>query len=308
MSPDPPAETVHLPFESGEYRLAMGLQACPEAEWIELDARYRAELALRRGLLGLRRDAVLGLGADTLPARREVLALLGAHLPARYPRWFRLGTDGRLHNLLTGERWSLARPERDPLEVAARLVQEDLCLLRLDAGTPVLTDAALCFPSRWMLAEKLGRPLAAVHAPVPLYAARLAGPVDRFLAALRPGRIARRFNWALLDDPALFQPTGKFRAAHDPAITAANAGARLWLRVERQTLRLLPESGAVLFTIRVHVTPLARLPAGATAARLAEAVRALPEATARYKSIAPFRDAVLAWLDARSRDVSPEPE
>ena len=308
MRPEPPPAPLRLPFEPGPYRPAMALQACAEADWIEIDAGYRAELALRRGLLDLRRPEVLGLGPDTLPARRELLALLASHLPARFPAWFAATADGRLRNHLTNETWHLDRPEPDPLEVAARLVQEDLCLLRLDAGTPVLTDAALCFPSRWRLAEKLSRPLAAVHDPVPFYAARLAAPVDRFLSALRPGRIAQRLNWALVDDPALFQPTGKFRAAHDPAITAANAGARLWLRVERQTLRLLPASGAVLFTIRVHVTGLVRIPAGPEAARLAEAVRALPEATLRYKSIAPFRAALLGWLDRRSDAVSPLPE
>ena len=308
MRPEPPPAPLHLPFEPGPYRLAMALQACAEADWIEIDAGYRAELALRRGLLDLRRPEVLGLGPDTLPARRELLALLAHHMPARFPAWFAAAPDGRLRNRLTGEVWQLDHPAPDPLDLAARLVQEDLCLLRLDAGTPVLTDAALCFPSRWRLAEKLGRPLASVHEPVPLYAERLAAPVDRFMAALRPGRIAKRYNWALVDDPALFQPAGKFRAAHDPAITATNAGARLWLRVERQTLRLLPASGAVVFTIRVHVTPLARIAIPAVAASLAEAVRALPEATLRYKSIAPFRAAVLGWLDRRSDAVSPLPE
>ena len=77
-----------------------------------------------------------------------------------------------------------------------------------------------------------------------------------------------------------------------------NAGARLHLRTERQSFRLLPQSGAVLFAIRVHSTPLARLAGipGATA-RLAAAVRALPEAMARYKSLPVYRDALLAWLD-----------
>ena len=60
-----------------------------------------------------------------------------------------------------------------------------------------------------------------------------------------------------MDDPTLFQPTGKWRTAHDATITEQNAGERLFLRVERQTLRRLPDSGAVLFGIRVHVYPLA---------------------------------------------------
>ena len=75
-------------------------------------------------------------------------------------------------------------------------------------------------------------------------------------------------------------------------------GDRLFLRVERQTLSQLPETGAILFTIRVHVRPLARaIQTPAVAARLAEAIRALPDALQRYKNIGPFRPPLLAWLD-----------
>ena len=295
-----PAETVYLPFEAGPYRMAMGLLAADDAAWIERDARYPAEVALRRDLLATSHGAVFGACDGSAAARREVLDLLAAHLPARYPAGFtRIGPQ--LGNRQTGEVWNLADPPVDPLELAGRLVQEDLCVVRMLGQVPVLAAAVLCFPSRWRLAEKIGRPLAAVHAPVPGYAAALARPVDRFMAAIRPGHIALRLNWALVDDPALFQPTGKFRDAEDPSITPANAGARLWLRVERQTLRRLPGSGAVLFGIRVHVYPLAAIATpGAVSARLGSAVRALPEATAHYKSVTPFRTALLAWLEARA--------
>jgi hypothetical protein len=100
----------------------------------------------------------------------------------------------------------------------------------------------------------------------------------------------------------MFQPTGKWREQRNTAITPENAGERLYLRVERQTLRRLPQSGAILFGIRVHSYPLAHaIASAAAAARLAEAVRALPEATVNYKSLKVFGPALLAWLDARSR-------
>ena len=140
-----------------------------------------------------------------------------------------------------------------------------------------------------------------MHGPVPFYAERLATPVDRFMAKVKPGHIASRLNWSVLDDPAMFQPTGKWREQRNTAITPDNAGDRLYLRVERQTLRRLPQSGAILFGIRVHSYPLARaITTPAAASRLAEAVRALPEATVHYKSLKVFGPALLAWLDARS--------
>ncbi len=297
-APGLPPETIHLPFEAGPFRMAMGLLACAEADWIELDDRYPAEMAERRDLLATRHGEVFAACPGSGAARAEVLALLAAHLPQRFPAWFR--RDGEvLHNALTGEDWDLAAPPCDPLELAGRLVQEDLCLVRPEAEGPVLEAAILCAPSRWRLSEKLGRKLLAVHEAVPMYAERLGRPVDRFMGQLRPGRIALRMNWSVVDDPALFQLGGKHRTDSDPGFTAANAGARLHLRTERQTFRLLPETGRVLFNIRVHSTPLPRIAAiPGVAARLAGAVRALPEPIAAYKSLPVFRAALLEYLDA----------
>jgi dimethylamine monooxygenase subunit A len=115
---------------------------------------------------------------------------------------------------------------------------------------------------------------------------------------VRPGHIASRLNWSLLDDPALFQPDGKWRVETSAEITAENAGSRVFLRVERQTLRRLPVTQAVVFGIRVHVYPLSRvIERPDRAAALAAAVRALPAEIQHYKSLRPFRTALLGWLD-----------
>ncbi len=297
-----PAEILHDPIEPGPYRMAMGLTTVPEADWFELDDRYGADMAEKRHLLAERRADVLAAIPGTEAACAETLALVSAALTAHRSDWFsRSGPI--LTNHLTGEAWDTqAHP---PLELAGRLVQEDLCLIQNRPEGPVFAAGVLCFPSRWRLSEKIGLPLAAVHGPVPAYAERLAAPVDRFMRHLRPGRIVCRLNWSIVDDPALFQPGGKWRVARNDAVTAENAGDSLFLRVERQTLRLLPASGAVLFGIRVHVYPLHRAVAAGLdpdrnrflAGRLAAAVRALPDNVATYKSLPSFRTALLAWLD-----------
>ncbi len=296
-----PPEAIYLPFESGPYRMAMALTTVPESAWFEIDARYADEMAERRRLLAEQHEDVFGALPISDAARAETLRELVANLTTHAPQWF--SRDGDiLHNALTGETWDLAAPPCDPLELAGRLVQEDLCIIQQGEDGPIFTAAVLCFPSRWRLHEKLGKPLALVHGPVPFYGERLATPVDRFMARVKPGHIASRLNWSVLDDPAMFQPTGKWREQRNTAITPDNAGERLYLRVERQTLRRLPQSGAILFGIRVHSYPLARaITTPDAASRLAEAVRALPEATVHYKSLKVFGPALLAWLDARSR-------
>jgi dimethylamine monooxygenase subunit A len=290
-----PSETIHLPFEPGPYRMAMGLATVPETEWFDIDDRYPVEIAERQCLMTERRAEVFGMEPGAGAACSETLTMLIEHLARVHPDWF--GRDGTtFRNRLTGESWQLADDE--PLALAGRLVQEDLCLIEASPAGPRLTAAIVCFPSRWRLQEKLGRPLAEVHARVPFYGDRLARPVDRFMGQVRPGHIAARLNWSVLDDPTLFQPTGKWRTAHDATITEQNAGDRLFLRVERQTLRRLPASAAVLFGIRVHVYPMAGVvTTPAIAAGLAAAVRALPAETAHYKSLPMFQLALLGWLD-----------
>jgi hypothetical protein len=298
----PLPETIHLPFEAGPYRMAMGLVAVAETEWFEIDALYTSEIAERRRLLTTHRAEVFGAEPDSQPAQAETLTMIVEHLTRLHPAWFDRRGD-TFHNRLTGLSHDLAA--HPALETAGLLVQEDLCLIEASPEGPRLTAATLCFPSRWRLHEKLGRPLAGVHGNVPFYGERLARPVDRFMGHVRTGHIVARVNWSVLDDPALFQPTGKWRAAHDATITERNAGERLFLRVERQTLRRLPVSFAVLFGIRVHVYPLSRAIASAEiAARLAAAVRALPAEMAHYKSLPTFQTALLGWLDLRADDRS----
>jgi hypothetical protein len=295
--PLPPSERLLLPFSPGPFRMAMDLLACPADELLEIDDRYDAEMAERRDLLATRHAEVFAAEPGSDLARAETLEAIVALLPRRYPAWFeRCGEV--LHNHLTGERWSLDDPGCDPLELAGRLVQEDLCLIDTAGPAPILSAAVLCAPSRWRLGEKIGRPLAAVHGAVPLYAERLSSPVDRFMGALRPGKSAERQNWSVVDDAALFQTGGKHRTEHDPSVTADNAADRLFLRVERQTFLCLPGSESVLFAIHVHSYPLARVLAIPGAARdLAAAVRALPDSLSVYKSLPAIRDALLDCLD-----------
>jgi dimethylamine monooxygenase subunit A len=226
-------------------------------------------------------------------------------LPERFPEHYRRH-DGRIENRITGERFALAAFDDAPLELAGRLVQEDLCLMQRGEAGYRLVAAVLCFPAHWRLADKLGRPLEAIHGPVPGFGERLAAPVDRFFASIQVARPVWRVNWSLVDQPTLFLPPE--HRGHPQPINAERAGEQLWLRVERQTLRRLPRSGDVVFGIHTCVDPLADAIDSAEAARaLAARIREMPEPMARYKSILPIRAPLLAWLDGRAevRDRAP---
>jgi len=292
----------YRPFLDGSWRLAMGLKALDLNDWIEIDDSFAAQLAERRALLEERRDEVCLALPESLIGQAEVLALLLDHLPARFPEIYRRSPEA-VENLVTGERFDLGLGawREAPLELAGRLIQEDLCLLRRSERGYRLVAGVVCFPSHWRLADKLGRPLDLIHGPVPGFAEQLATTVDRFFVNLKVERPVWRANWSLVDTPGLFRPPEHRRRPR--WLAAERAGEQVWLRVERQTLRRLPRTRDVLFTIRTYVEPLVRVvdtPATARAlvARLAE----LPDAMAAYKGIAPIRAPLLAWLERRATE------
>ena len=82
-----------------------------------------------------------------------------------------------------------------------------------------------------------------------------------------------------------------------PAVGDPSTGERLFLRVERETLRRFPNTDTVLFTIRTYIRPLAHLAARPEdAARLADALANLPDDVADYKRVIELSDAARHWL------------
>ncbi|MCK0128604.1 DUF3445 domain-containing protein [Erythrobacter sp. F6033] len=147
------------------------------------------------------------------------------------------------------------------LPEAALSTHEDMCLLTKRENEDVyrLIGAAVAWPSDWYPKDKIGLPLRALHAPIAGYEEHLATGVDRFMDSLTPGAIYGRCNWFIA-------PTGERRwlAKRPPQeefahVTPDNAGDTLFVRSERQTLRRLPETGAILFTIGIYVEPLGAL-------------------------------------------------
>jgi hypothetical protein len=183
---------------------------------------------------------------------------------------------------------------RPPLEAAALLVPDDLCLLLRRDAVWRLAAGVVCFPSMWRIGDKLGRPVTEVHAPVPAYADELGARVDRLLDRLAPGRPVWRRNWFVHDTPELHLP-----APPPPPPAPVVVPDGLWLRSERQTLRRLPSSGAILFTIRTRLAPLAVVAARPDiAAGLAAAIRSWSPELVEYRNAAGWRDGALAWLEA----------
>lgn len=226
--------TPYVPLDPRGWRLAMGLRPLDLANWLEFDEHREDELAQKAALLDECYEKVVATEPQGDDASRELLDEVRAYVKHYHPD-VATTTD----------------PEDHPLVAASRLVQEDLCVLLREDGWR-LRAACVCFPSRWELATKIGTTLDEIHAPVPHYEEELARPTRGFFDRLRPERSFWRLNWTLLDSPALYQPTSA-------RVAPSGELADWFFRVERQTLRQLPVSGAIVFTIRTYVTSAAEL-------------------------------------------------
>ena len=190
----------------------------------------------------------------------------------------------------------LSTAENDEaLWLASLAVHEDLVIMAPGAQGYGLVAASLCSPSHWRLPEKIGRPMARVHDPIPGIHEALTPRIDRIFENLRVETPVDRYNWSVQPDNALFA----WPEEHHEPIGVETA---LWYRVERQTLTRLPESGALAFTIRVHLDPLESLllQAGALPA-LISAIDATPEDLKQYKTfdwLAPALDKYRTLADA----------
>ncbi|MGF1552010.1 MAG: DUF3445 domain-containing protein [Paracoccaceae bacterium] len=265
------APAPYLPFLDPRQSRLPGIQPLDPAEWTVVHDDFAAQMRLRERLIEARADAVLATLPEGVAPAEELRAVLLDHL-AGCPDY-------------AAENGALVRPDGarvatsgPAMAAIGRMAAEDWCVLTPDpeAGEYRLVAAVLCFPSRWSLAEKLGRPLTAIHDPVPDYDATLARRVNRLFEGIRPGRPLWRANWLVHDDPTLFQPSAK----GDAGDAAGHDG--LYLRTERQTLARLPETEAVVFGIKTSVTPIEALGREARE-RLAALFAGLDEETIAFR-------------------------
>jgi len=242
----------HAPWRAGPPRFTVGLRPIDPTSWLFPDSEAHV-LEWKAGLLA-RPQEVWRQAPGAGPAADEAAAMVCAEAGA---------------------------PAGD-LFAAAHLVSDDLVVMIRGGDGRWLTGAiVLSAPTFFSVDHAFGRALTALHAPVPDGAA-LAARIGRVFDAVRPGQVLERFNWTLQWGDARFTPDAAPLRAAAQAAPVSQAPEHLHVRVERQTIIKLPETGAVLFTIRVCLDPVAELRPDEIAA-LAAAWRGLGPEGRSYK-------------------------
>lgn len=247
------ARPPYLPFLDGVPSFQPGLNPIPIEQWLLPDTEADAWLRDKCLIMKMMRANVAGGTLDSA-ACEELLALIVE---------------------ATGKVPSQSMPSA--LEEAASLVSDDLCILEAERpGDWRLSAGVLCAPTYWTLPERIGLDLGGLHGPVPGGDPELASRVGRIFTGLSPDIVLERFNWTVQASDKRYTPDRPGEAGKTPR--------DLHLRVERQTLRKLATSGAVIFTIRICLDPLLPiLEDGARREAFEDAWLGAPDAVRRYK-------------------------
>ncbi len=240
----------YAPFLDPRLARPPGLSPLDPADWLCVDPDYAAQMAERDRLLAARPEETMAALPEAAAPLAEFRTALLAALAAR-PEW-------------RAEPGAIRRPDGaavplslETLPLAGRLCQEDFLLMAPPAAAEDeyrLVAGVLCFPSRWLLAEKLGRPMTRIHAPVPYYAETLAKRVNRVFHGLAAERPMVRCNWLAHATDRLDLPQRE-----GEKISTGEVGNAWFLRTERQTLRRLPKTRVVVFGVKTTVTPFEAL-------------------------------------------------
>jgi len=224
-----------IPAEmAGQVRLP-GVTPCGVQDWLRVDGAYGAQMAYREALLARAGEEVVWLDPAAKPAACELLEECLKLLPA-------LGFDVLAQSVICPDGRDVAIDRARPLHTLGALVQEDICILQKQGEQHVLSGAIVCFPASWRLADKVGKPLGAIHAPVDEYDPEMARRVQRLFDGVQVGRPLWRFNRLSYAQADLHQPR---RANEDTK--------KGFIRSERQCILRLPISEAVVFTIHTYV-------------------------------------------------------
>jgi dimethylamine monooxygenase subunit A len=294
--------------------LRAGLRRLRNAKYFLLEEpdRLGPELLLKKKALDdpNRFPTVYVAEEDSLPAQQECLDLFLEYLPRRYPNEYEYDsventiTVNCIDTTFHVKDWYYTRP----FELCERIVQEDLVLMRPpkeDGESYRMAAAAVVF-SFDDLPQKLSQPVEFIHAPVPGYEKHIRKSMNLTFSKLKVEQPLWRNNWGIspnaeLDKPLYGSSLAQYqRTMSTDGVTADTIRAK-FLKVEYQTIRRLPRSSYLLFTVNTMVDPmhaLEKVPPAASC--LAASIRGMSPAMRQYKGIDndEICTAVLQYLDS----------
>ncbi|KAF1962017.1 hypothetical protein CC80DRAFT_401576 [Byssothecium circinans] len=234
------------------YHQTMALTKMEPDWWLELENTYAKRIKERQELFAKHGTSVM----DALPgsqfACKELMEMSLQFLCARYPHYFRLDQEAMVffNDILHTE---TDLNTTHPLHVLLNNVPEDYAIMMRDADNGYYTFRAgiICSALGWNLGTKIGLSLSEIHKPIPDYKEKM-----QYFTKKPTDKAIQRGSWGLEVDQPLYMPPGDLHENHRDVQMADLDISRCHLRVDWQTLRRMPLSGAVVFNFKALFTPI----------------------------------------------------
>lgn len=309
-------KTRPMPYRAfrHKYNITMGIRNMDWNNWIELDNEWMKFHNDKVKRLEEKDEELHGTFPEARDAAFELLDEFWAYLPQRYPSLFRQ-LDTGLENLLTGEVFTFRNCNRDeiktdPMVMAAKMVQDDLAIMIEGTdGQYYLKAGAIILPGFWRFKDKVGLPLNAIHTTgdVPKYQEKLQTGMSKFFTRLTCEKPVVRNNYFIQTDSDLGWSSSIGDENSDVVgwYTAPEAATidQLYFRSERQSLRRLPKTGAVVFTIRTYFLPITEMcEEPYIPRRLLDGIESWTDDVREYRGYEKFKDVILPYLKEKAAE------
>ncbi|QMU60255.1 MAG: DUF3445 domain-containing protein [Gammaproteobacteria bacterium] len=243
----------YYPFNGERGRLRLGLSTIECSEWIQYEDDFADRIKEKENLIKAQGKKVLDAVPASLAAQQELLNILLDNIQRYHAARF-VVSDGEIASKNNNKRYIIASYENNPLELVSYLVADDFCLLEEVDEDYKLVAASICAPTWWTLAEKMGKSLASIHAPIANLEEKIGRMIRHFLKNLKVEDCYQRSNWFLFSRPDLCVFPNSFDMYESMVnVDLENIEDRLYLRSERQTFRRLENTNTIVFGIKVYV-------------------------------------------------------
>lgn len=309
-------ETRPIPYRAFKHKYAinMGIRNMEWDNWFELDNEWEKFHNHKLERVEERGTELFGTLPPAQDAVYELLDEMWQYLPNRYPTLFKQKEYG-LDNLVTGEvhvfkEGFRTEKQEDPALTVAKMVQDDFAIMmENEEGIYHLKAGAILLAGFWRLKDKLNMPLSMIHTSgdVPKYNEKLKSGMEKFFIRQPCDKPVVRNNYFIQTDDHLPWSTSIGSESEEGigwyTAEPATKAEQLYFRSERQSLRRLPKSGAIVFTIRTYFLPIAELAQEPyIPRRLLNGMSTWDTDVQEYKGWHKYKDVIVPYLEEKARE------
>lgn len=309
------------PFTGKPYQLTMGIKRLDPQDWLLIEDSYLKSTTEKSRILDNNHNAyppTKNLRASTLLespeadcAIREWYDITVQYMCDKYPMIFSESTSKNIvYNTITKASFpkkASSRYSREQLlDILGKNIEEDFIILLKESPESeyFFKAGVFAFAAGFDPIDKFNKPLTAIHSPIPGYETKLKRSMNKYFDRIQPGEFVLRSNFSVQTHTKYYVDDSNKGYHWDNETSKPldydllDFDNQVHYRSERQTLTKLPQSGAVVFTIRTYLHPFSKFKHEypEDGKRLLASLNGLPDDIAEYKNAVEWGPAAKRYL------------